>query len=250
MNGSEFREWLTQKGKSGRYLDTLVSDAKRINASYGGLDENFMNDNMESIINSLRYTTADRHAARPNPSKIDVPNIYMSLPPYLRAAVLYREFLVEKSVSPPIAPRDILTEIIDAEPTLFGLGSTEREAIIQARLGQGHYRDNLLRKWNGQCSVTGFNKSELLRASHIKPWRCSSNGERLDVENGLLLTPNLDAAFDAGLITFKDDGLIDVSSRFWQNQWLGYGLLETMRVSNLTEKLRAYLCFHRKNVFR
>ena len=48
----------------------------------------------------------------------------------------------------------------------------------------------------------------LLRASHIKPWRAASGAERLDKFNGLLLTPNLDLAFDQGLISFDDHGQI------------------------------------------
>jgi len=47
----------------------------------------------------------------------------------------------------------------------------------------------------------------LLRASHIVPWaECSSDAERLDVHNGLLLSSLWDAAFDAGLASFADDG--------------------------------------------
>ena len=43
----------------------------------------------------------------------------------------------------------------------------------------------------------------------MKPWaKCASDDERLDVFNGLLLSANLDAAFDAGLVTFDDAGLM------------------------------------------
>jgi putative restriction endonuclease len=62
--------------------------------------------------------------------------------------------------------------------------------------------------WKGRCAVTGTNVAALLRASHIKPWRVSDNGERLDPENGLLLVANLDAAFDARLVSFRDEGTI------------------------------------------
>ena len=47
----------------------------------------------------------------------------------------------------------------------------------------------------------------LLRASHIVPWaECASDAERLDVRNGLLLSSLWDAAFDAGLVSFTNDG--------------------------------------------
>jgi predicted restriction endonuclease len=54
--------------------------------------------------------------------------------------------------------------------------------------------------------ITDIQIPALLRASHIKPWRMSDNSERLDPENGLLLVANLDAAFDAGLLSFTDTG--------------------------------------------
>jgi putative restriction endonuclease len=54
----------------------------------------------------------------------------------------------------------------------------------------------------------------ILRASRIKPWRLSDNRERLDSFNGLLLAAHLDAAFDSGFVTFKEDGAIAASSKF------------------------------------
>ena len=44
---------------------------------------------------------------------------------------------------------------------------------------------------------------ELLRAFHIWSWAlCDTDEQRLDVFNGLLLSPNLDALFDGGWLTF------------------------------------------------
>ena len=48
----------------------------------------------------------------------------------------------------------------------------------------------------------------VLIASHIKPWKDSDENERLDIDNGLLLCPNHDKAFDRGYISFDDNGLI------------------------------------------
>ncbi|WP_143485014.1 HNH endonuclease, partial [Pseudomonas aeruginosa] len=82
---------------------------------------------------------------------------------------------------------------------------TERDALIKARVGQSGYRDDLLAYWGG-CAVTDCSVPELLRASHIKPWRAASPAERLDSFNGLLLTPNLDLAFYQSLISFRYHG--------------------------------------------
>jgi hypothetical protein len=64
---------------------------------------------------------------------------------------------------------------------------TDREQMVSVRVGQPQFRQRLIAYWNG-CSVTGCTLLAALRASHIKPWRDSTNTERLDVYNGLLLT--------------------------------------------------------------
>lgn len=87
------------------------------------------------------------------------------------------------------------------------LGETEAEAVTRVRIGQNIFRDALMDYWNGVCPLTGITDRELLRASHIIPWaECTSDAQRLDVHNGLLLSSLWDAAFDAGLISFDDDG--------------------------------------------
>jgi putative restriction endonuclease len=45
-----------------------------------------------------------------------------------------------------------------------------------------------------------------MRASHIVPWADSTDEQRLDVHNGLLLSALWDAAFDTGLVSFYDGG--------------------------------------------
>ena len=92
---------------------------------------------------------------------------------------------------------------------------TEKEALGTARIGQGQFRRDLQRLWKA-CAVTGCRELSLLRASHIKPWSASTDAERLDPYNGLLLVPNLDVAFDSGYISFLDNGKILISSRLHQ----------------------------------
>jgi len=92
-----------------------------------------------------------------------------------------------------------------------GTKATTVNRLIDARLGQGRFRSDLETAWNGQCAVLGLSTRALLRASHIKPWSQSTDKERLDPENGILLTAHLDALFDNGLISFDDDGAIVLS---------------------------------------
>jgi len=91
--------------------------------------------------------------------------------------------------------------------------TTEKESLIQCRIGQGKFRENLINLWQG-CSVTGVKMISLLVASHIKPWCYSDNKERLDPFNGFLLLPNIDKAFDMGYISFDEKGMILISKDF------------------------------------
>ncbi|QQR72944.1 MAG: HNH endonuclease [Holophagales bacterium] len=90
------------------------------------------------------------------------------------------------------------------------LPDTEREALVLARRGQGLFRQRV-QLLEQRCRVTGVDRLEHLRASHCKPWRDSDNAERLDGENGLLLTPSIDHLFDRGFISFREDGRLLVS---------------------------------------
>lgn len=90
-----------------------------------------------------------------------------------------------------------------------------RRALVKVRINQGLFRKSLLEKYNNTCCITNcnVNNKELLRASHIKEWFESDKKERIDVNNGLLLCCNHDAAFDRHLISFKDDGSLIVSKK-------------------------------------
>ncbi len=126
---------------------------------------------------------------------------------------------------------------------------TTREALIQARIGQGRWRRDLLKHWSGKCAVTGLDVEVLLRASHIKPWRASDNQERLDVFNGFILGPAYDAAFDTGLISFNDDGAIVLSPRLTANQLVAVGISPAAMLTAIGDANRRYLAHHRESVF-
>lgn len=126
---------------------------------------------------------------------------------------------------------------------------TTRLAATLARCGQGHFRDSLLQRWEGRCAVTGLACSELLIASHIKPWSTSSSRERLDVDNGLLLAAHLDRLFDKGLLTFADDGEMVLSASLGTLEREHFGLPRPLRIAP-TERMRHYLGVHRATLFR
>lgn len=94
-----------------------------------------------------------------------------------------------------------IQEIIRNNPN-----NTEREVLIKARVGQGKFRSDMVKIWGHKerCVLTGIDIPELLTASHIRPWRDSSNEERLDPANGLLLVTHADKLFDKHLLSFEN----------------------------------------------
>ena len=91
---------------------------------------------------------------------------------------------------------------------------------------------------------------EHLIASHVRPWRDSNNDERLDGENGLLLTPTVDHLFDKGFISFEDSGQL-IFSAVADPISLNRMRIDRERRINVgvfSEGQRWHLDFHRENV--
>lgn len=86
--------------------------------------------------------------------------------------------------------------------------------LINARVGQGEFCTGVLKRAGGLCEVTGVDNRAMLIASHIHPWAAddATNKDRLDPNNGLSLTPNLDKLFDRGFISFDDEGRLLVKT--------------------------------------
>jgi hypothetical protein len=125
---------------------------------------------------------------------------------------------------------------------------TEKLALVKARRGQGRFRDGLIELW-GCCAVSDCRELNLLRASHIMPWKIGNDKQRLDKFNGLLLSPNLDAAFDAGLITFAEDGKILISKSLGNEDRRALGIQNHFRLRRIARQHLPYLAYHRRNVF-
>ncbi len=118
--------------------------------------------------------------------------------------------------------------------------------VIQ-RIGQDIFRARLMDYWQGSCPLTGISDAALLRASHIIPWaECESDAERLDVHNGLLLSALWDAAFDAGLVSFGNEGEAIASPRLTSVAAGALNLQLGAKLRGLTEAHQANLAWHRK----
>jgi hypothetical protein len=130
------------------------------------------------------------------------------------------------------------------------MNPTTRLAVVLARRGQGKFKENVL-KIERHCRITKVDRVEHLRASHCKPWRDSNNFERLDGENGFLLTPTMDHLFDRGFISFEDKGELLVSPVADKDSLVKMGLdpAGKLNVGVFSTGQRKYLDFHRESVF-
>jgi hypothetical protein len=124
---------------------------------------------------------------------------------------------------------------------------TVRLQLSNARVGQGAFRKRVL-AMEPACRVTGVAAPSLLRASHIKPWRESTNAERLDGANGLMLAPHVDLLFDKHLISFGDDGRLIVSRKLDVAILRGWHIANSAISSPFNARQKVYLSVHREHL--
>ncbi|MBH1487761.1 HNH endonuclease [Stenotrophomonas sp. C-A] len=129
------------------------------------------------------------------------------------------------------------------------IGETVRAQLINARVGQGIYRKSVS-DIEKSCRVTGTSEPKFLIASHIKPWAKSTNDERLDGNNGLMLAPHIDRLFDRGYISFEDDGRLVVSSQLPEAVRLKWDIVQKISNVPFSAAQVYYLNYHRDVLLR
>jgi putative restriction endonuclease len=139
-------------------------------------------------------------------------------------------------------------DITTHQSEINNLPETERQSLIKARIGQGIFRQELLTMWEG-CAITDVRLPNVLRASHIKPWRFSTNAERLNPYNGLLLLPQYDQLFDKGLISFDRDGVIVRSPVLDGIEPAKLGIDPNDRLRSFSKLHQGFLEYHRTEIF-
>ncbi len=123
-----------------------------------------------------------------------------------------------------------------------------RTTVTITRVGQAKFRNQLKRYWGSQCAVSGSTTVQLLRASHIVSWANSNPEEKVEVYNGLLLSPAYDAAFDAHLISFDDEGRLIHSSQISADELLCLGIDPNAKLRRIERQHRRFLSRHRSNL--
>lgn len=125
---------------------------------------------------------------------------------------------------------------------------TERLSTRKERKGQDRFKKDLLKHYD-RCELCGINDERLLIGSHIKSWKKSTNKERLDKNNGLLLCAMHDKLFDKGFISFVEEGKIKISSALSKKNKKIIGLSNNMYV-NMNERKKEFMKWHRENIYK
>jgi putative restriction endonuclease len=125
----------------------------------------------------------------------------------------------------------------------------KKETIIIARIGQGKFRENLLKQMFS-CPITDVSDERLLMASHIKPWVQSNDKEKIDPFNGIIFTPTYDKMFDQGFISFEDDGTLLVSPYISPLNIKKLNLIKNKKYNIQPSGREKYLDYHRNNIFK
>jgi len=125
------------------------------------------------------------------------------------------------------------------------IDATTKQRLVDARLGQGQFREQLLEIWNGKCAITYCDIKVILRASHVKPWSQSHNQQRLDPANGILLAASIDALFDKFIITFTEAGALRVNRSVSESALKNLGV-HAGRHIHIAPRTEEYLVSHRE----
>lgn len=141
---------------------------------------------------------------------------------------------------------DRVEQKILSDPSIV---ETVKETLVLARRGQGTFRERLF-SVEKQCRITRVDNPKHLVASHTKPWRDCSNEERLNPENGFMLTPTVDHLFDKGFISFEDNGSLIVSPVADEGSLrkMSIPVQGEFNVGSFSSGQKAFLDWHRNNL--
>ena len=129
------------------------------------------------------------------------------------------------------------------------LTETESEAKTKVRLGKQKFRNELMDHWNGKCAICEIELPALLKASHSKPWKDSTESERLNTYNGVLLCYNHAALYDEGFIAIDGQGRVHISPQIPEEDYEKYAIHAKVKVAR-TEENKYYFKWHKRHLFR
>jgi hypothetical protein len=152
-----------------------------------------------------------------------------------------KPYLAKNNIQDDVHEVDIIQRV--------NIGPLEKENLVKSRRGQGIFKTNV-KMIERECRVTKLRDKDFLIASHIKPWKDSNDDEKIDGNNGLLLSPHIDKLFDSGLISFSDNGDLLISSKLNLDVLKIWGISEDLNAGSFSAEQVVYLKFHRENRFK
>jgi len=174
---------------------------------------------------------------------------------YGKWALLASQIKVVVSTQVPVAASPVSAMSPGSGLGLESLGPTEVVMTVKQRRGQRFFRAAVMAGHDGKCCITGIAHPEMLRASHIVPWKDDAK-LRLNPRNGLCLNALHDAAFDRGLFTLTDACEVRYAKKLKKGLprevWDGMFAKHEGQAVQMPERFRpeaAYLAFHRERVF-
>lgn len=149
---------------------------------------------------------------------------------------------------------DKYIEFTETEVVVKNIQRVETEKTVnqKVRVGQNDFRQALLKTLK-KCPITQLDEKRLLIASHIKPWVYCDNNERLDINNGFLLSPLFDKLFDksVGFITFTPQKEILISNKLSKENIQRLGISHRQIIDDLPVVGREeFLEYHKKYIFQ
>ena len=231
----QFHRWLIMMGKSEGTASKYVGAVKGSISRWA--NESGINDS--NLIGIQSHSKIHRIAEELTNYEVFVERNTVGNNMYSCALISYEDFLADVC---QVQVTDDIREIINDTT----IDSTVKATLVNTRIGQGRFREDLIKYWKG-CALTNYSAVQFLVASHIKPWKKANNQERLDSYNGLLLLPNLDKAFDLGYITFSDKGKLKISEFIEDPESLG---IERSMKIKMAKQHQDYMTFHREFEFK
>lgn len=141
---------------------------------------------------------------------------------------------------------------LGVDPNLdVAVAQTEREILQKVRMHQNEFRKAVLRCYSHTCAITGVEYSQILDAAHIKPWKISTNEERLDPNNGFLIIGTCHKLFDLGLIGVNQSSELIVSPfvPHKELQKINVATGSALKIPDFSAR-KAFFDWHKQNIFQ
>ena len=133
MQQERYKAWLELQKYQSNTITAQMHRVGRVEEHYGNLDEHFEKDLLESVIDGLRYSTADRQVNKPNPSKIPFNgDPYSNLASYRDAVNRYKKFRTDETILVETASDDDDTP--STVPPSAAAASTKQSISLESDL--------------------------------------------------------------------------------------------------------------------